>query len=181
MAAEWWTDERVEKLKVLVAEGQPYSTIGRMLGTSRNSCLGKATRLGIAKSHAASPHRTGRHASRRHRYDGAPIPNRTRRTATPRPSRPFDLLPDAPAERPEAIVVPEAERRQLVDLEPTQCHWPMGDPLHADFHFCNRSKVAGLPYCDTHARVAYVAPPVRQRSPQPSAPRPVQPVNREFA
>jgi GcrA cell cycle regulator len=33
----------------------------------------------------------------------------------------------------------------------------------ADFHFCGKQKVAGLPYCEFHARRAFQPPQARRR------------------
>jgi hypothetical protein len=40
-------------------------------------------------------------------------------------------------------------------LEDHHCRWPIGDPQHADFHFCGAEKIEGLPYCFEHRDVAY--------------------------
>lgn len=46
---ETWTDEKVETLKRLHAAGEPFSTIGRMVGMTRNASIGKARRLGLLR------------------------------------------------------------------------------------------------------------------------------------
>lgn len=43
----------------------------------------------------------------------------------------------------------------LMDLREKMCHWPIGDPKKAGFHFCGDRSVPGLPYCAEHAAVAY--------------------------
>ena len=48
-------------------------------------------------------------------------------------------------------------------LTECSCRWPIGDPQHEDFHFCNRNKVPGLPYCEFHARRAFQPPQPRRR------------------
>lgn len=42
-----WTDERIEQLKVLWAEGRTTGEIGKLLGVSKNAVVGKAHRLGL--------------------------------------------------------------------------------------------------------------------------------------
>ena len=44
-----WTDERLEKLKKLWAQGLSISQIGEALGVSRNAIAGKAHRMGLPK------------------------------------------------------------------------------------------------------------------------------------
>ncbi|SIS41243.1 GcrA cell cycle regulator [Insolitispirillum peregrinum] len=42
-----WTDERIEQLKELWAEGLTTGEIGKRLGVSKNAVVGKAHRLGL--------------------------------------------------------------------------------------------------------------------------------------
>jgi GcrA cell cycle regulator len=51
--------------------------------------------------------------------------------------------------------IPPSRRVQLLDLTDKNCHWPLGDPRHPDFGFCNRRRIEGAPYCRAHAAVAY--------------------------
>ena len=44
-----WTDERLEELKKLWAQGLSISQIGEALGVSRNAIAGKAHRMGLPK------------------------------------------------------------------------------------------------------------------------------------
>ena len=44
-----WTDERLDELKKLWAEGLSISQIGEALGVSRNAIAGKAHRIGLPK------------------------------------------------------------------------------------------------------------------------------------
>ncbi len=39
------------------------------------------------------------------------------------------------------------------------CVWPIGQPKEPDFRFCGAEPlVAGKPYCEWHAKIAYVRP-----------------------
>jgi GcrA cell cycle regulator len=44
-----------------------------------------------------------------------------------------------------------AALKTLATLLPNECRWPIGDPQHADFHFCGDPKSDGTPYCAKHA------------------------------
>jgi len=59
------------------------------------------------------------------------------------------------------LVIPASERKTVQTLTSNDCRWPIGDPQHADFHFCGRRKVAGFPYCEFHVRRGWQ--PSRQR------------------
>src|SRR5262249_1144915 len=63
----------------------------------------------------------------------------------------------------EELVIPLNERRSIQTLSESCCRWPIGDPQVAAFHFCGRQKIAGLPYCDFHARRAFQPPQPRRR------------------
>lgn len=43
----------------------------------------------------------------------------------------------------------------LLGLGDRSCKWPIGDPLSPDFHFCGKCAAPGIPYCASHAQLAY--------------------------
>jgi len=61
----------------------------------------------------------------------------------------------------EELAIPVEQRATIATLKECSCRWPVGDPTHEDFYFCGGDKVAGLPYCEFHARKAYQ--PAQQR------------------
>ena len=63
----------------------------------------------------------------------------------------------------EELVIPLNERKYIQTLTEICCRWPIGDPQLADFHFCGKKKVTGLPYCEAHARRAFQPPQARRR------------------
>ena len=158
-----WTEERVELLKKLWADGLSASQIAAQLGgVTRNAVIGKVHRLSLSgrakqasgaprprKVRAASPHRP----TTRHYISG----NTALKThAHPAPRR---LPPPVPIED---IVVPISLNVSLMALNDQMCKWPSGDPGAEDFHFCGHKVWNGLPYCQYHSRVAY-QPPDRRR------------------
>ncbi len=160
-----WTDERVESLKKLWGEGLSASQIaGRLGGVTRTAVLGKVHRLGRTGRAAPTRIKTARPRAR----VGA---GAAKRQAKPRfaqlgnPSFRNLYQPDAEPFVPAAaeLEIPLAERKTLQMLTESCCRWPIGDPQNADFHFCNGSKVAGLPYCEFHARRAFQPPQSRAR------------------
>jgi GcrA cell cycle regulator len=54
-----------------------------------------------------------------------------------------------------------APQKAIAAFSDRACKWPIGDPRQADFHFCGGEAEPGLPYCGTHAAVAYQ--PARRR------------------
>ncbi|GAA6211120.1 GcrA family cell cycle regulator [Hyphomicrobiales bacterium 4NK60-0047b] len=155
-----WTDERVEVLTKLWAEGLSASQIaGRLGGVTRNAVIGKVHRLGLsgrATTSRAKPARARKHKA-------------ARQTNSPRLGlfsnsntalRTISTPSDAPKEEPfrsqfVELEIPEEERVDLVDLKECQCRWPIGDPQDGNFHFCGKKKTEGTPYCEYHSEIAF--------------------------
>lgn len=56
------------------------------------------------------------------------------------------------------LQIPEAQRRQLLELNESTCRWPVGDPGSPGFFFCGATPMPEKPYCDKHCAVAYDKP-----------------------
>lgn len=57
--------------------------------------------------------------------------------------------------RPSPIKKKPVRGATILSLNERMCKWPVGDPKHADFHFCGKQAQVGLPYCCEHAKIAY--------------------------
>lgn len=144
-----WTDERIAILKQGYADNLSYGQIAIKLGrVSRNAVIGKAHRMGLM---GRKPSPSG--------------PKFKEITVRPRRTKPFvppqiSAIPHLRDRRkPPEIhdanlkVVPEFSPNpiSLVDLEPYNCRWPIGD---GPIMFCGNWKAAGS-YCPQHCRMAY--------------------------
>lgn len=159
-----WNDERVERLRALWSDGLSATQIaGRLGGVTRNACLGKLFRLGMLCSRNTHP------LYKRPRCS-APRPKvAERRARAARATSPLQvLLRDPFIPQPEPVIPPHERQPILIRkddgclhandaLTPESCRWPCGDVGDADFGFCGREKVKGLPYCGSHARIAFNA------------------------
>ncbi|MCR4267184.1 GcrA family cell cycle regulator [Nitratireductor sp. ZSWI3] len=166
-----WTDERVETLKKLWAEGLSASQIAAQLGgVSRNAVIGKVHRLKLSSR--------GRATSQRTRQKKAPQTGTTT-TRRPRNTRPVTATIGATAlqvhfeEEPVAatylqpvgnVVVPISRKLALVQLTENTCKWPNGDPLSEEFSFCGNEAGDAGPYCAYHSRIAYQPASERRRA-----------------
>ena len=166
-----WNDERVDLLKKLWCEGLSASQIaGRIGGVTRNAVIGKVHRLGLSGRATTSRTSPSRPRNR--------ITTAARRAPKPRLQAIGNVAlralyqPDAEPYIPtfDELDIPLAERKSMQDLTEKCCRWPIGDPQLADFHFCNRDKMNGLPYCEFHARRAFQPPQARRRDRAPIAP-----------
>jgi GcrA cell cycle regulator len=163
-----WNDERVELLKKLWAEGLSASQIaGRLGGVTRNAVIGKVHRLGLsgrATTSRMKSHRPRARAATARRLAAKPAAG-GRFGQTGNPAVRALYQPEAEPFTPtaEELVIPLKERRTIQTLTECSCRWPIGDPQMADFHFCGKQKVTGLPYCEFHARRAFQPPQTRRR------------------
>ncbi len=57
--------------------------------------------------------------------------------------------------------------KSMADLETGDCRWPIGDPRHADFHFCGEKQAVGRPYCAEHWHQSFVPGKARHQPSQP--------------
>jgi GcrA cell cycle regulator len=164
-----WTDERVELLKKLWADGLSASQIAAELGggVTRNAVIGKVHRLGLsgrAKANAVTSNRTRRAAQP------------TRAAARPVAAQPvvrgnvaLAVVPVAYAEQvleavaETEVVVALSRRVSILELRDTMCRWPLGDPLTAEFAFCGADCDVSKPYCNHHAGVAFQPSQERRR------------------
>lgn len=167
-----WTDERVELLKKLWGEGLSASQIaGRLGSVTRNAVIGKVHRLGL--SGRATTSRMKSHRPRaRMTAPKRPI-GKTRFNVGGNPAvrALYPLDAEQYVSPVEELVIPLAERKNIQTLTECNCRWPIGDPQMSDFHFCGKEKVAGLPYCEFHARRAFQPPQPRRRDREPSETR----------
>jgi GcrA cell cycle regulator len=157
-----WNDERVELLKKLWADGLSASQIaGRLGGVTRNAVIGKVHRLGL--SGRATTSRMKSHRPRV-RTQAAKRLMKPRFAAGNPAFRNLYLADTEPYVPPaEEVVIPLKERKYIQTLTEVDCRWPIGDPQQADFHFCGKQKITGLPYCEVHARRAFQPPQARRR------------------
>ena len=175
-----WTDERVETLKKMWAEGQSASQIAKELGgVTRNAVIGKVHRLGLSN-------RVGKEEEEAEVVAPAPKPAPAAEPVAARPApapaptpapvsnvttlpirkviipagQPLPPQPSANEISPEALatvreVEKHARKITLMELTERTCKWPVGDPATEDFWFCGLPSVAGKPYCEAHVGVAF--------------------------
>lgn len=170
-----WTDERVEKLKKLWAEGLSASQIAAQLGgVSRNAVIGKVHRLSLPGRAKAGGNQASRPAKRATSAPRAPN-YASQRTTTRTVSRSAgatalkevietEVFEEAEIQPASNVVVPISRRLGLTELTERTCKWPVGDPMKDDFHFCGNDSPESSPYCAYHARLAYQPSAERRRA-----------------
>lgn len=149
-----WTDDRVEELKKLWAEGLSASQIAKKIGgVTRNAVIGKVHRLGL--SGRAAPSRPSSRPAR------APKPRVAAPVKAKAPVVRKIMEPAIEAPAPERL--PNGEFATVLTLKDSMCKWPIGDPSSGDFRFCGHRSKAGDAYCEAHAQIAYQPQQKRKR------------------
>ena len=127
-----WTDERVETLKKMWAEGQSASQIAKELGgVTRNAVIGKVHRLGLSNRAGISESEESEAAAP---AAAAPAPQPEPRPAAERPSpaveRPAAAAPAATPDRPAAApAAAPASGATVTALPVRKAIIPAGQPL----------------------------------------------------
>jgi GcrA cell cycle regulator len=139
---ETWTPDRIEQLKAHVAAGLSCGAIARKLDLSRSAVIGKINRLRVARGNPLITARKPR-----------PRKASTKLADVTAVVEPEEILPA------EVVETPASGLFALVDLEPWQCKYPIGDAL--PYRFCGAQSVQGCSYCAEHIPVVFVVPPRR--------------------
>jgi GcrA cell cycle regulator len=138
-----WTDERTAQLARFWSQGLSASAISDCFnspGITRNSVIGKANRLKLPARQSGFPGRPQK-AKAKPKWKPAPKPPPPPRSSKP-PASP-------PTQTP-----PVMRALQLVELGPTHCRFPVGDPQKPGFFFCAADVGENDNYCPFHRRMA---------------------------
>jgi GcrA cell cycle regulator len=169
-----WNEDVIGRLRELWTEGHSTAEIGRRLGVSKNAIVGKAHRLDLTarpspiRREGSEPSAERRAVPRR--VEGPTLPPLASTggavvmlapsvvavpvlVAPPPPPAPPKIAP--PRLIPVAPPRPQASAPRPYGRIVTCC-WPIGEPGTKSFRFCDDRSEPGKPYCDEHARLAYV-------------------------
>lgn len=164
-----WNEETIFLLRDLWAHGHSTAEIGRRLGVSKNSIVGKAHRLDLT----ARPSPIRRDMTKALiewpqvsvRVEGPTLPPLASAVAPPVSANtqgiqpgpiapPLVLASKSFAAPPVRVVMPSPSTQPRRSVP--SCCWPIGEPGKRDFHFCDGPSLHGKPYCEDHAKLAYV-------------------------
>ena len=195
-----WTDERVELLKKLWSEGLSASQIAAQLGgVSRNAVIGKVHRLKLsgrgktttaaprskkpAPAPVAAPRSTSSAGTGSSMGSSMSSGSSSASHASPRVTMmrssggaalqaavQVDTVAAPIIRNNENVVVPISRHLTLLQLTERTCKWPVGDPLHDDFHFCGHESGESTPYCAYHSKLAF-QPTIKRAPPQYQPPQ----------
>lgn len=136
-----WTDDRVDIMRQMHARGDSFGKIGHALNMSRNSCIGKARRLGLSPREPRNQNWMTEQATKKRLANPPP------KVAPPMPE---------PMPQPAPLELPPCDPVRLIDATFRSCRWPLWDDDGAatGFPICGRKRDWDSSWCAAHrARV----------------------------
>jgi hypothetical protein len=141
MTKSIWDDPAMdERLRAMVAAGQPFRAIANALGVSRNSCIGRARRKGFPGIDKPGARKQLR-------------PQRA--VASPSPLPPPE--PPMPKPEPDEPVAPPVRLLETIGWK--QCRYPVDGP---EPMCCGAPTVQGTSWCVNHLRQVFAPVPKRR-------------------
>lgn len=134
-----WSDE-ADSFLIKNRGVMSAALIADKLKCSRNAVLGRAHRLGLQRLDRNNPANA---KPRRGSICRLPATVRVMKVKVP------DAPPIIDAQ------IPFEQRKQLLDLGPTDCRWPVGDPGTPGFFFCGGPTSSEQAYCAAHHKRAH--------------------------
>lgn len=144
-----WPADKRDRVAALWREGKSATQIMNIVGAvSRSAVIGLVHRMQLKRqksprvySHAATKAREAKKRARRVSGAGLGIRKATQ-AQIDYATREFEAIQRRLAEQPEVALV-----KNVVDLEPHHCRWPVGEPTRG---FCGCQKQPGTSYCAKH-------------------------------
>lgn len=154
-----WTDEQIETLTRLWADGLSCSLIGEAMGITRNAVIGKVHRLKLPKRRTTDRISGWKwmNVSKRSKWQSQRATTRAER-AKPKPKVKLQRV-SVPKPKPQPVEFTADVWEPLAWATPvtlehvTGCRWPASDPFapvgSVDL-FCNCKPLEGKSYCPEH-------------------------------
>lgn len=165
-----WTDEMIERLRALWAEGLSHAAIGSRMNISKGAVAGKAHRLELPDRECPLPKRQpgqppkAKHETARVRTEGLRVPQGAQSLQVDTLAAFGAALPVLQQPEPEVppVAPPPVPARPTIQTLTTifrvgragQCQWPLGNGK--PWRFCHAATTPGRSYCGEHAALAYV-------------------------
>lgn len=161
-----WTEARTAELKLRWLAGESAAQIAAAMGggMTRNSAIGKITRLKLTRG--SNPALARRKAPRTVKGETGTLKayvavgkvhgnkDRPRQDAVQHRAEAATIKP--PRIMPVPTGLPEmSARRRLIDLRANECRFCDGDPLTADHSFCGAPVKEGSSWCEAHHRIVF--------------------------
>ncbi len=162
LTTQTWTPKKIAKLRELWDKGLSTSEIGKKLGVTKNSVVGKAHRLELDAR--MSPIKTQSDKKEKVEKKSKKPELKVVEKITPKKAEPKIKVVEEIEEEDFEIEELSSKKGKkddhkgvnITQLKLGMCRWPIGDPKSKDFHFCGRPTFKSKPYCLEHTVVAYI-------------------------
>ena len=131
-----WTDEKVEKLRELWAQGLTANEIAKKLDVTKNAIVGKVHRLCLTARPSPIKSKTQEPVS-----EETPVVEPVVEACGQEAVVEEAEVKKEP--KTQAKAAPETTNIKLVQLDSHTCRWPIGDPRDDDFCFCGKKVRSG--------------------------------------
>lgn len=160
-----WNEPLINRLRSLWDKGLSTAAIGRELGVSKNSVVGKAHRLDLPErpSPIKRLYNTPKAPPRPKRAGATTLPplaSAVTALAAPVPSKPapavrrIQPLPVRPVETAAPIIVCKEQPRRRFDG--SGCCFPIGEPGTRNFRYCDADLDISGDYCPDHHKLTVI-------------------------
>jgi GcrA cell cycle regulator len=149
-----WTPALVERLSELWLSGTASGEIGRRLGISRSSVMGKLRRLDLlCRDRPRMPIRSRWEAARNLLTSNEQVSKPPQKPKKPAktPDRYFAEFTQKPLPPPPPE--PPIGSYTILQLKAGQCRWPQGE--RPDYQFCGERQASQSSYCESHSAIAH--------------------------
>lgn len=172
-----WTDKMVEDLCIMWKQGLTTGEIGKRLGVSKNSIVGKVHRLQLDARPSPIKKKEDIAAIKETiveiENEAAPKVKAEKKVEKEVPAKEILEVKPTKEVKTKEPKVTKIEKRgpicpiqpfvnrgevKLTDLDNHTCRWPIGDPKDDNFRFCGKKVRVGQTYCEEHSALAYVKP-----------------------
>ena len=152
----FWTDERVNILKIRWKDNASLEGIGRELGCTRQAVAGKVRRLGLtgkSKEQIRASYLRGMKAT--FAAMGKEYKPRAKKSHKKKPAVAIAVPVIKQPPPLNAAHTSFGVGKTLIEINSCDCRWPIGDPQDANFFYCAAPRDGDSPYCENHTGVAY--------------------------
>lgn len=151
-----WTEQQVEELEAHWASGLSCSAIGRRMGVTRNTIIGKAHRLGLeSRAQRFDPEERQRRKdeqeqraeARRQRHKDTEAARRERQRNQRSRKVQAPTLPEPGPAFSGSLNIPFGDLREFSRWKPNQCRYIADEPAGPAYLACGNETLSGESWC----------------------------------
>jgi GcrA cell cycle regulator len=143
-----WTDDDVQLMKKLIADGISATVVGQRFGVTRSAIIGKLNRLKIKIGDLNGFNNSGKMLARIEAKKLHRIRPRLALYGDWHPPRKTNVVTIKPKTKPKPVVNLD-HKCTIMQLKDKTCHWPLWGMDDKNRFYCG-APVTGKTYCEAH-------------------------------